>query len=486
MADSSIKLNSSKSNNAKNKKNTTDTTSNILSSIVSSSDLLEKSTEFQILNFVKIIGKHKGTADEIKELKNGYFTSFGTDNRLAIYDKNFNLKLQGEDVGDWIYHTLEITSQEKIERDIQIIVCTNKCLYLNSISLEKNTSRIQRYDCGGVICLELKKNNYVICSDEGVDHFSDLFSKIIQSKKNRLFEKPFRGGLVLNQNLVSFTSNDILTNGEDCIKFYNPNSKKITKEITKEYSFIVSANGLALLESENKELNRIFLAACKKYYEYQKNGILIVISSFEETDSINEKFLPTDNYEPYCFCQLSLIKNENITKGNILDNNKKDNVETIKTNYFLVGGFDGETRRGLLKLYKAYFNEKYEKTDIEFIQDIEIENITKFNENKDNPKKDKNDDEQNKLSEEKSENSSGKKSENKEDKKIEKLNEYKKRLFRERNTFKGFAGPVSSIIQSSLTGNILVTCYDGFVYLLTPPNLEYYLKKDKEERENPN
>lgn len=476
MIDSSNKLNSLNSINAKKSRKNIIDKFLILSSLVSSSDLLEKTNELQILDFVKIIGNHKGTADEIKELKNGYFASFGTDNRLVLYDTNFNLKVEGEDVGDWIYHILEITSQEKIERDIQIIVCTNQNLYLNSISLEKNTSRIQRYDCGGVICLELKKNNYVICNDEGVDHFSDLFSKIIQSKKNRLFDKAFRGGFVLSQNLVAFTSNDILNNGEDCIKFYNPNSKKITKEIVNEYSFIVSTNGLALLGSDNKELNKILLAACKKYYDYQKNGILILISSFEESNSINDNFLPTDNYEPYCFCQLSLIKNKN---NKILDNDVKAHVETIKTNYFLVGGFDGNTRRGLIKLYKANFDKTYEKTDIEFIQDIVIENVTKINENKDNYKNDKKDEEQNKINEEKSANSSSKR-------RAEKLNEYKKKIFKERNTFTGFAGPISSIIQSSLTGNILVTCYDGNVYLLTPPNLDYYLRKDKEEKENHN
>ena len=37
------------------------------------------------------------------------------------------------------------------------------------------------------------------------------------------------------------------------------------------------------------------------------------------------------------------------------------------------------------------------------------------------------------------------------------------------------------MIQSSLTGNILVTCYDGYVYLLTPPNLDYYMSEDKYE-----
>ena len=37
--------------------------------------------------------------------------------------------------------------------------------------------------------------------------------------------------------------------------------------------------------------------------------------------------------------------------------------------------------------------------------------------------------------------------------------------------FKKFGGPISSIIQSDITGNIVVTCLDGNTYLFTPPNL---------------
>ena len=40
-------------------------------------------------------------------------------------------------------------------------------------------------------------------------------------------------------------------------------------------------------------------------------------------------------------------------------------------------------------------------------------------------------------------------------------------------------GPINCIKQSKTTGNILVCCYNGNIYLLTPPNIDYYLKEDK-------
>ena len=47
--------------------------------------------------------------------------------------------------------------------------------------------------------------------------------------------------------------------------------------------------------------------------------------------------------------------------------------------------------------------------------------------------------------------------------------------------FEDFEGAVSCIIQSSITGHILVTCENGNVYLFSQPNIEYYLRKDKED-----
>ena len=97
------------------------------------------------------------------------------------------------------------------------------------------------------------------------------------------------------------------------------------------------------------------------------------------------------------------------------------NIQTIVTDYFLVAGFDNEKREGKIKLYKVNFNENIENTNIEFIQDIEFQ-------------KDKD--------------------------------------------FQGFQWPISCIIQSSSYSNILITSYDGKVYLFSPPNLDFYLKKD--------
>ena len=48
-----------------------------------------------------------------------------------------------------------------------------------------------------------------------------------------------------------------------------------------------------------------------------------------------------------------------------------------------------------------------------------------------------------------------------------------------KKNFKSFKGPISSIIQSKEKGNILITCWDGNVYLMTYPDIEYYLKCDK-------
>ena len=92
------------------------------------------------------------------------------------------------------------------------------------------------------------------------------------------------------------------------------------------------------------------------------------------------------------------------------------------TDYFLVGGFEQAKCKGMIKLYKIYYGEKYEDTKIGFIQDID------FNKN---------------------------------------------------NNFKGFKGPVTCIIQ--FHDKILVSCWDKNenIYLFEKLNIEYYLKYDK-------
>ena len=110
----------------------------------------------------------------------------------------------------------------------------------------------------------------------------------------------------------------------------------------------------------------------------------------------------------------------------------RKNIDLIETNYFFVGGFDPEKREGQIKLYKIHFKKKACDTTIEFLQDI------LNNEQNSNPLQDFSYDDKKKKS------------------------------------LGSFDDPISCIIQSEITGNIIVGSYSGNVYLFTPPNLEYY------------
>ena len=89
----------------------------------------------------------------------------------------------------------------------------------------------------------------------------------------------------------------------------------------------------------------------------------------------------------------------------------KISKEDFLSDYFLVGGFDQKKYKGMIKLYKANYGKNNE---IEYIQDIIFDNNTKYK-------------------------------------------------------FEGFKMPISSIIldKNDENGNILISCWDGNVYLLS-------------------
>ena len=45
----------------------------------------------------------------------------------------------------------------------------------------------------------------------------------------------------------------------------------------------------------------------------------------------------------------------------------------------------------------------------------------------------------------------------------------------ENDEFEGFDSPINCIIQNKISGNIIISCDNSKIYMLTPPNLEYYL-----------
>lgn len=101
-------------------------------------------------------------------------------------------------------------------------------------------------------------------------------------------------------------------------------------------------------------------------------------------------------------------------------------INIIDTNYFIVGGFDTMKGVGMIKLYKIIFEYKAYNTKIEYMDDIIFEHAN----------------------------------------------------------FLEFEGPIISMIQSRKTGEILVSCRDGKNYLLSPPNLNYFILNDEQETQD--
>ena len=264
----------------------------------------------------------------------------------------------------------------------------------------------------------MKISNCVILSQKGLFHYIDLFiNKTV--KQNKVSDEVFIGSIRITENILALTSNSIIPGGNDKLLFYNIKSKKLSN-IIEGYSFVVSPNGLSLIEKE-KNKNKILLCACKQYKSEQKNGILIINAELADNMAIRDPFFKTENFEVNCFCPIMIVDNKNKNYNNInIDEEYKKNIEIKNTEYFLVGGFDQEKGEGKIKLYKLIFSEKIIDTTIKYIQDIDIEEDDKF---------------------------------------------------------EGFNGPINCMIQSKITGNIIVSCYNEKIYMLTPPNLEYYIEK---------
>ena len=364
------------------------------------------------IRFKKIIGKHKGIAKKIRELNNG-FISDG-------YNEIFTYNMDFEQIGKYTYANyysffIERNTDKK-DDDVIIISQKNRFSLLNS---DSNSYIKTEYSCRNFFVLN--NSNYIVCDKKEVYVSTINIKGSIDgfNKKFDLYKKAYRGGIKINIDNVAITSNRILSNGENRLKIYNSPSKMFLEEKieAKNYSFILSENNCAIIKIPKQEKNILLLCACKKYIKDDKNGILLLQLQLEKDNNnkIFEKFYDTKNFEVYCFCPISEIKNKYV-----LD--KNDEPQINETEYFFVGGFDLDKKEGLIKLYKVIYDDEIEKIEIEYILDIIIE-----------------------------------KKNGKEDSKC----------------FKGFKGPISCIIQSSSLGEILVTCYDGNIYLFTEPNFDF-------------
>ena len=310
---------------------------------------------------IKIIGKHESPAESIIQLNNGGYVSMGQKS-LNVYDENYECN----DIINYNSNHNLYTSIQEIkgmeEEETRIIASTNKDITIVKIDNKNKNKKNKKikseayniYNLTPKSCLAIDDRTNIICCKEGVYQIQDLFSDIISIKSKKICGDNCIRSFQIHQNLIAITSNSILSQGKDVIKFYNPKTESIIKEL-EGFSFINSANGITLMN--NDENKNILICACKQYNQGQKNGILLIDVDNIEKEEIKYKFYDTNNFEVYSFCSLYLKNDENIE---------------MPTIYFLVGGYNKEAKRGEIKLYKR---KNFDNMEIEFVSNIENEKI---------------------------------------------------------------------------------------------------------------
>ena len=370
-------------------------------------DIIDKINElykYRFIIFKKVIGKHRQIAEKIREVNNGLFVSDGYN---EIFKYNTDYEKQNGNNNFENYYSFFVEENDVLISQKNIFRFLSKC--------DDNNSSIKtEFSCRNLF--NLKNHTLIIC-DENKVYCSYNLKDFATTKQNFvLYEKAYRGGIKINDDLLAITSNNILSKGENKLIFFHQISKLFLGEFeVKDYSFILSENNCALMKIPKQENDKLLLVACKKYRKKDENGILLLKLQLNKNKKKkkNEEFYPTENFEVYCFCPLLKIENKLFLKNN-------DKAQINETEYFFVGGFDLDKGEGLIKLYKVIYDKEIEKIEIKYIRDIIV--------GKNNVKEDS-------------------------------------------KCFKGFKGPISCMIQSS-TGEILVTCYDGNVYLFSEPNFD--------------
>ena len=474
MLDMSMKLCDNEIFNSEKFKQNANTENDIKHFLIN--DYLNES-KFEIIKFIKIIYLNKNNKKEenkkneykirtiefiknIRNSQNNFYLSGGINSKLMYYDsflKPIN-EIEMEYPHKYNYFVGEYN-------DNKVAFFSENIKYLITIKLDKpsyyqNDLESQDYTISPLYIEEIKSTNFSImssqskilfCGKEGIFLVEDLDSKIIRTKVSKLSEEPTTIGIKLDKmgRNLAFLSYDIINTKNNKLFFFSQNIKEKLKK-NEINSFSMTLNSLCLMKIITKKVKGIkykgesikfLLCACKKFCKFQKNGIFILklpkhndfINVNEKNLKIKEYFYDTGNFEVYCFCQILKVVNNNPITNDFQDANYNEKINIEYTKFFFVGGYDTLKGRGKIQLFKIIFNEeKDEEFKIEFIQDIIINNL------------------ENNI--------------------MNNLDIY--------HIFKNFGGPISSIIQSKITGNIVVTCFDGNVYLFTPPNIIDYEVED--------
>ena len=293
-----------------------------------STSFVHSRTKFPI---IKLIDEHKNAPEYIKNINNKVLISFGTKNDIFVFNDSLR-KIDKINLNNWTYN-LECRTLDSDDDNLKIFACTKNEIYIIYFS---NDNLINSH-------LSLKRGTFNIPN---------------KMKFFKSFEGYYREGIKLNDNLIAFTSNKIVSRGENKLVIYDYLKEKIVLK-KYGYSFILSSNGLSVIENQN---DKILLCACKKYNKKQKNGIFLMNLNYIFNNNYGgidyTKFIDTKDFEVHCFHQISILKENYFIF-------RMDSTE--KTNFFFAGGFEQKKNKGNIRLYKVI---NYRDLKVEEIHNI--------------------------------------------------------------------------------------------------------------------
>ena len=180
-----------------------------------------------ILGYLKNIERGRDSANYLKETSKGLLIC-GWTNKIVIYN-NSTFEYENEVKID-NYNIFEINQDQSNENEL--IVSSNRNEDTKRLIIQKDSKYklLNIKDKKTRICFQFKKN-YIISNEEGLFLVNDLSSNITnsdESYENQISKISYWNGIKINGNIIAFTSNKILKNGEDEIIFYDYNIRKIS------------------------------------------------------------------------------------------------------------------------------------------------------------------------------------------------------------------------------------------------------------------
>lgn len=388
----------------------------------------------RVFELKKIIKKHTDSVQMIKEFACGNFVSCGLDGQLVLYDENMEV-INNVNIENWIYSISEIPDTQN-----EFMACCPEKIFLVAIKdneLHIQNKRLNLKNSLNKYSFSTKEDETILCGNNSVTQYKG-YIRNIEKENNDIYvlnSLPATCGKKITNNIIAVVSNKVYKNGQDILKIININNKNELKLI--EYSFNTNPNSLLIIDTNIKIKSGNNANSeggnKKKKRNKNKNKSNVLNNSTENAKllfcactkyleeqkngifimcpNINAKRIQDEFYDTgdfEVFCFCLLKKSANEEKGQ----NDENEENYVDKHFLLVGGYDNNLNKGLVKIYEIIYdtNDKIELTKLIFRRNA-------YN-----------------LSNSKQ--------------------------------------PINCIIQSSKTGEIIVTSWDGSVKLFSKPNLD--------------